>query len=296
MDLKRLSYFLTVADMGSFSRAAVALDLAQPSLSRQIGLLEAELEQRLFIRTGRGVEMTEAGALLVEHARSLLAATRQMTDELRDFDRSPTGRLVIGMPPRVALVMGVGLVERFRVRFPRAVITIVEGLSLALREQLSSGRFDLALIFDTVAMPQMELRPLMRERLMLVGPPRTHLPASIHLGDLAAYPMVLPSAPNAIRGQVDAALRPGRHGLMVVAEVGAVQTTLALVAAGVGHTILPENALAISPEGKSLSRSPIVPEIWNSLMLALPHNLPTTRLASETVTLIEALARECYPV
>ena len=295
MDLKQLTYFLTVVDAGGFSRAAIVLNMAQPSLSRQIALLEQEFGQRLLIRTGRGVTLTEAGLLLADRARGLLTAARQMATELRDHNQSPTGRVTIGIPPRLAYLFGAALVTRFRALFPNAVLTLIEGLSVSLRELLASGRLDMALLFDSPRTNQVELRELWREPLLLIGPPGTRLPAQTRIVDLANFLLVLPSAPNAIREQVDAALALSKLDLNIAAEVGAVQTTLALVSAGVGYTILPETALAIATQAQSLSRSPLHPTIWNTLYLALPQSLPTTRLVTGAISLIEALAREHVP-
>lgn len=295
MDLKQLTYFLTVVDSGAFSRAAIVLNMAQPSLSRQIALLEQEFGQRLLIRTGRGVTLTEAGVLLADRARGLLTAARQLTTELRDHDQSPTGRVTIGIPPRLAYLFGAPLVTRFRALFPNAVLTLIEGLSVSLRELLTSGRLDMAFLFDAPRTHQVELRELWREPLLLIGPPGTRLPAQTRIADLTGLPLVLPSAPNAIREQVDAALALSKQDLNIVAEVGAVQTTLALVAAGVGHTILPETALLIARDSGLLSKSPLHPTIWNTLYLALPHSLPSTRLVAGVIGLIETLAREQVP-
>ncbi|WP_341915346.1 LysR substrate-binding domain-containing protein [Ferrovibrio terrae] len=290
MDLKQLQYFVSVVEAGGFSRAASALNLAQPSLSRQIALLEEELEQRLLIRTGRGVVPTEAGAALLQHARSMLDTARRAQGELRDLHSSPSGRIAVGLPPRVAVRLGVPLVQRFRQRFPRAVITLIEGLTLGLREQLIGAKLDLALLFDPQPSPLLEYRPLMRERLLLFAPKDTALPARLGLAALADYPMILAGAPNAIRAQVDAAIRPKGIELKVVAEVGAVQTALALVMAGVGSTILPESAQHLHPGGSKLPRAPIgPPALWNSLVLALPRTVPGSRLVSGTAQLIREL-------
>jgi LysR family nitrogen assimilation transcriptional regulator len=138
-------------------------------------------------------------------------------------------------------------------------------------------RSDLALLFDPQPSPQLKVETLMRERLLLVAPPRSHLPPRASLASLANYPMVLPSAPNAIRGLVDQLLAPRSIALNVLAEVGAVQTVLSLVAQGVGCTILPESALAASPASKELVVSPIgPPAIRNALMLAIPLARPGT--------------------
>jgi len=290
MDMRQLEYFVNVVEAGSFSRAAVVLNLAQPSLSRQIALLEADLGQRLLTRTGRGAVPTEAGEALLVHARAMLDTAARARDEMREMHASPGGRVVVGLPPRVALGLSVPLVQRFRERFPRAVIAVLEGLSLSLRESLIAGRLDLALLFDPPASGQLHYEPLMRERLLLVAPAGSRLPERVGLTALAAYPMVLPSAPNAIRSLVDAALRPRGVELQVIAEVGAVQTVLALVHKGVGCTILPESALSMHGTGSVLPHAVIgPPAIWNALVLATPLARPATRLTRETAQLLREL-------
>jgi LysR family nitrogen assimilation transcriptional regulator len=114
MELRQLESLVAIADSGSFSRAAVALDLAQPSLSRQIAQLESDLGQRLLVRTGRGVVPTAAGEVLLLHARAMLDSARRARDELRDMSASPSGRVIVGMPPRVALGLSAASVFRAR--------------------------------------------------------------------------------------------------------------------------------------------------------------------------------------
>ncbi|MCY1165761.1 LysR substrate-binding domain-containing protein [Polaromonas sp.] len=291
MDHRTLQYFVNVVEAGSFSAAAAVLDLAQPTLSRQIALLEADVGQRLLVRTGRGVVPTEAGEALLMHARAMLDIAQRAREELRELHSSPAGRIAIGLPPRVGLGLSARLVQRFRERLPRAVISVSEGLSPHLREWLIAGRLDLALLFDPPASPQLGYETLMQESLVLVAPRHgARLPARISLAGLAKYPMVLPGAPNSIRGMVDAALRPRRIELQVVAEVGAVQTVLSLVAQGMGCTILPEGALALGEPGLALQHARIgPPTIRTSLVLAVPRAGPSTRLMRETVDLLKSM-------
>ena len=290
MELRQLESLVAIADGGSFSRAAITLNMAQPSLSRQMALLEKELGQRLLVRTGRGVELTAAGEVFIVHAREMLDTARRGRDAMNDLGQEPAGRVTVGMPPRVALGLSVPLVRSFRERFPRAVITVLEGLSLSLRESLVAGRLDLALLFDPQPSPQLAYEPLMREQLLLVAPPRSRLPARVSLASLSGYPMVLPNAPNAIRGLLDDILGPRGVSLNVLAEVGAVQTVLALVAEGVGCTVLPESALAARPGGVRLPHAPLgPPAIRNVLVLATPLARPGTRLIRETGLLLRSL-------
>lgn len=290
MELRQLESLVAIVDGGSFSRAAITLNLAQPSLSRQIALLEEELGQRLLARTGRGVALTLAGEIFIEHARGVLDTARRARDAMQDLGDQPAGRITVGLPPRVALGLSVPLIRSFRERFPRAGITVLEGLSVSLRESLVAGRLDLALLFDPPPSPQLACEPLMRERLLLVAPLRSRLPARIAVAALAGYPMVLPSPPNAIRDLLDGVLAPRGIALDVIAEVGAVQTVLSLVREGVGCTVLPESALAMSRAAAQLPHAPIgPPAIWNKLVLATPLARPGTRLIRETAGLLREL-------
>lgn len=289
MDIRKLEYFVCVAEAGSFSAAAAVLNIAQPSLSRQIALLEHDLGQRLLTRTGRGVVPTEAGEALLVHAHAMLDAARRARDELRELHASPSGRVVVGMTPRVALGLGVRLVERFRTRFPRAVITVLEGLSRSMHEALVAGRLDMALLFDPPSSPQLTCEVLMREQMLFVAPADTVLPDELSLQELGNYPMVLPSKPNAIRSVVESALQPYYVDLQIVAEVGAVPTALALVSKGIGCTILPESALA-SVRRDGLAHAFIgPPRILNTFVLAIPNARPATRLIRETTQMLREL-------
>lgn len=290
MELRQLESLVAIVDGGSFSRAAITLNLAQPSLSRQIASLERELGQRLLVRTGRGVSLSPAGEAFIAHARAMLEQARSAREAMHDLGANPAGRITIGMPPRVALGLSVPLVRAFRQRFPRAVITVLEGLSVSLRESLVAGRLDLALMFDPLPSPQLSFELLMRERLLLVAPPRSRLPARVALGSLSGHEMVLPSPPNAIRELLHGVLRPRGITLNVLAEVGAVQTVLALVREGVGSTVLPESALAMDFAATPLPHAPIgPPAVWNKLVLATPLARPGTRMARETAQMLKSL-------
>lgn len=290
MDLRQLEYFVAVTEQGSFSRAAATLNLAQPSVSRQIALLEEELGQRLLERTGRGVTLTPAGQSLLAHARVMLNAASQAMSDLKEMHAEPVGRVVVGLPNRVAMGLGVPLIREFRQRFPNALLSVVEGLSLSLREGLIAGRIDLGLLFDPAPTPLLSYEELMRERMVLVAPKGYRLPAQVSLAALADFPLVLPGTHNPIRTLVDAVLLPRRISLNVVAEVGAVHTALAVVVEGLACSILPDSALHLGSQRTQLQVAPIgPPAIRNLLVLAMPRARPANRLVLETAKLLRAL-------
>ena len=96
MDLKQLEYFVRVAELGSFTRAALALNVAQPALSRHVRLLEVELRQSLLVRNGRGATPTEAGQLLLEHGRGILHQVERAREELGRVRSGLSGRVALG--------------------------------------------------------------------------------------------------------------------------------------------------------------------------------------------------------
>ncbi len=163
MDLKQLEYFVRVAELGSFTKAAIALDVAQPALSRQVRLLEVELRQNLLTRNGRGAVATEAGKLLLEHGRGILHQVQRAREELGRVRGALAGRVAVGLPPSVAKVLAVPLIREFRQRMPDATLSISESLSVGMQESLASGRLDIALLYNAAPSPDIELTPLLEE-------------------------------------------------------------------------------------------------------------------------------------
>lgn len=290
MDLKKLECFVAVAEKGSISRSAVALNVSQPTISRHVSLLEQELGQRLLERTGRGVRLTSAGQALLVHARVMLDAAAQARFEIKEMRSEPTGKVIIGLPHRVSAGLCVPLVRRFRQAMPHAMVAMSEGLSLALREDLIGGRIDIALLFDPTPTPLLKYEALMREKLVLISPPGTRLPPQVSVQSLKDYSMVLPSSPNPIRNLVDAVLLPRKISLKIVAEVGAVHSALTLVEQGVACSILPESAVVNAHAHSRIVHAPIgPPAMWNQLVLAVPAARPLNRLTQQAVKLLREL-------
>jgi len=288
MDLTRLRYFAAVAQAGSFSRAAAALHLTQPSLSRQVGLLEQELGQRLLERHGRGVLPTDAGTALLQHARAIFDLADHARADMADRQQNPRGRLTVGLPPRVAYVIAADLVEQFHARYPDAGITVVEDLSLRLREWLIGGRADLAVLFDPSPSPQIHLETLVREPLVLVS--RRPLPARLRLTDVVQRTLVMPSAPHALRRVLEEQATPRGLSLKVLAEVDSVQTVMNIVARGVADTVVPASVPRHAGARLGIHVAAIhAPAMRNKLVLGIPTARPATRLAQGVAQLLRAL-------
>ncbi len=170
MELKQLKYFLCVAELGSFSKAAVQLSVAQPILSRQIRSLEHDLNAELFYRNGRGIVLSEAGKLLETYAKEIVQTAGKASFEIMAMKSSPRGRITIAMPPSIGWVLTVPLVMRCRGEFPMIALHVVEGFSGHVTEWLSTGRIDIGVVYNAPRLPSLLTEPLLEERLVLLGP------------------------------------------------------------------------------------------------------------------------------
>jgi LysR family nitrogen assimilation transcriptional regulator len=296
MDIKQLSYFLHVAELGSFTRAAALLEVAQPALSRQVRLLEVELRQTLLTRNGRGVSVTEAGKRLLEHARGILYQVERVYEDLEEMRGAPVGHTVIGVPHSLGRNFTVALVEEFKLHYSKATLGIIEGLSSYVLEWLALGRIDVGLVYNPMPSPLIETTPLFSEPLYLIGPikvqrktPQTGEPVS--LCDLPRYNLIVPSRPNMLRLFVETQLAKTGARINVAWEVDGIPGILALVARGHGYTVLSMNAIRNDPLRFALLPQPIVePELVSMLTLATSSQRSLTPLAKKVADLVKVLA------
>lgn len=290
MDVKQLESFLRVAEAGSFSRAAAQLGMAQPSLSKQIRLLEVELHHSLFIRNGRGVALTEVGRCLQEHARAVVASVQRARDALSELrTMEGTGRVVVGLPPRIARTLTVPLVERFKRSFPKATLTVAEGLSVTLREWLTLGRVDLAIMFEPISATDLLIEPVSSEELVLVGSrtAKPALPERLKFPQAAKYPLILPQMPNTTRVLVEAAAHRARVQVNLSAEVDTLQSILELVVRLNAYSIVPRGVVAANP---GLAAAKIQsPAMRARVVLASSKLRPLTALARHTHSMLQGM-------
>jgi LysR family nitrogen assimilation transcriptional regulator len=297
MDLRQLEYFVRVAELGSFTRASIALNVAQPALSRQVRLLEVELRQNLLTRNGRGAAPTEAGKLLLEHGRGILHQVERAREELGRVRGALAGRVAVGLPPSVAKVLAVPLIREFRKRMPEATLSISEGLSVAMQESLAQGRLDIALLYNAVPSGDTELMPLLEEPLFLVqrqagGRPAPARPRAVPLAELAGLPLLIPSRPNAIRMQVETAMAAQGLRPQVALEIDGVAAILDLVEDGAGSAILSRNAVATSARPLAFTMRPIgSPPLRSKLAVAMSSQRPATLTQKAMLALIQQAAR-----
>lgn len=292
MNLKQLEYFVRVAELGSFSKAALILNIAQPALSRQVRLLETDLHVTLLTRTGRGVVLTEAGKRLFDHSIGILQLVARATEDIEAARDMPTGRIVIGLTPSMGRVLTLPLVESFRRALPKARLVIVEGLSTHLTEWIATGRVDLGLILNPEPNPAIEVTPLLDEPLGLVGPAnrKKGKSAPIAFAELIKYPLILPERSHALRKLLETQAAQCSLKLDVGFEVSSVQSILDLVAAGYGYAVLSQTALRASGRPEAFAFRPLTKPALNSkFFLAVSAHKPMTPLGRQAFKLLQEL-------
>lgn len=301
MDLRQLEYFVRVAELGSFTRAAIELDVAQPALSRQVRLLEVELRQTLLVRNGRGAVPTEAGKALLEHGRGILHQVERAKDALDRLRGGLAGRVAVGLPSSVARVLAVPLTRAFREAMPEARLSITEGLSSSLQEMLASGRIDIAVLYNAQASRELDIGPLLEEDLLLVrarppGLQEDPPPGPVSLAEVATLPLVIPTRPNAIRMHVEAAMADVGCRPQVALEIDGVTAILDLVLDGAGCAVLSRNALLNSPRPSAYTAQQIgEPPLRIRLSLATSLQRPATPVQKAALELIREIAPRVFP-
>jgi LysR family nitrogen assimilation transcriptional regulator len=290
MDIRELRTFLQVARAGSFSRAAAELHIAQPALSRQIAKLEAEIGAQIFIRYGRGVRLTAAGARLLERAEMITQMVSETGELVRASEDEERGHLAIGLPPAIGQLVGVELIRAFKAQWPRVSLHVREGLSSSLQEWVLDRRVDLAVVYNQPLLDAFDVQPLFSEPLVLVGPPGDERVApTLGIRDLAGIPLILPGLPHSNRLLIgQAALQHGVR-LRVTLEVDSVALTKTLVRAGAGYSILAYAAIRNEiAAGELVAHRIERPAILSSVAIATLRE----RRAGRLVSAVAALLRE----
>jgi LysR family nitrogen assimilation transcriptional regulator len=241
MDLRQLEFFVRVAELGSMTKAAAALGVAQPLLSREIRELEADLGVRLLARNGRGVTVTEPGERFLARARVITADVETARDEARALRGRPAGPVSVAMAPSAGALLWAPLVTRIQDSYPEVRLKVFEGYSGDVIEWLVAGKVDIGVLYQPHLATSLKPEFLIEERLYLIAPPGDFPKpqSSIEFRQLGTLPLILPGKNHAIRRLLDQAAAKHRITIGVRLEVNAYPTIKTLVMSGRGCTVLP---------------------------------------------------------
>ena len=292
MNLQQIETFVCVAETGSFSKAALLLDIAQPALSRQVRALETELRETLLIRTGRGVALTDAGRRLLEHAHAIMQRVSLAKEDLTSHRDEPVGRIVVGLPPSLARRLTLPLIDTFSREMPKAKLAIAEGFSVNIAEWITSGRMDLGVVYTPEAQPQIEVIPVAQEPLCLIGPyDKLKDMEQVAFASLSDYPLIMPQRGQIFRKLMEAQATLSQVKLNVVWEVSSVPAILDLVRSGYGFAALTASAVGHDRLDAEFAVLPIVsPHIMSTLCLAQSATRQATPLVRRTAEVIRKLS------
>ena len=267
MELRSLHYFVRIAELGSITRAAAHLHLAQPALTRHVQRLEEELGVALFTRANRGVRLTEAGQKLLDSATRILRDVERTGDEIRAQDAQPSGRIILGITATLCPVLVPELFARLRRDFPRVELKVMHAGMVRLEEFVIDGRADVALLSELSRSRLVVSTRLAQEEMVLVTRPGAR-PSGIVGGDeLGRTPLVLG---DGLRAAMHALLAGLGIDLHVAIEVNDDETIRLMVQQGAAASILPYSSVARECAGGLLEAHRITDDgIFRTLALGV---------------------------
>jgi DNA-binding transcriptional LysR family regulator len=262
MQLRHLRYFVAVAEEGHVTRAAERLGIQQPPLSQQIRSLETELEVQLFRRKPRGMELTQAGEALLAEARVILDRVEHAAAAARRTARGEAGRIGLGFTSSASFHPLVPRVIRaFREAHPLVALSLEEGGTAELVEGLRAERIDAAFVRSPIGPAELTVHSVLEEEMVAALPAGHRLAGGaaasrMPLAELAADTFILyrrPLGPGLYDAIIAACQRAG-YSPQIGQEAPRMLSTLSLVAAGLGVTLIPASMQRLRVNGVAYRR------------------------------------------
>jgi DNA-binding transcriptional LysR family regulator len=299
VDLEQLTGFVEVARLGSFTRAAEELHLAQPSLSRRIAALEQDLGSELFNRARSGSTLTPAGELLLPLARRMLADAGSVRRELAELAGLERGRVRFGATPTLCISLVAEVLHAFHSAHPAVELHLAEDGSRSLFDRLARGELDLALVTtSTAAAPgAFTVTPLLVEELVVVSSaaePPLAATGALDLAAVARLPQIVFNSSYDLRRTTDAAFAAAGLEPDVVLEGAEMDAVLRFAERGLGVAVVPAMVLQGRPGLRSIRlEEPTLekPTLTRTISLARPADLAPTAAARVMQRTIAATAR-----
>ncbi|MCB1468889.1 MAG: LysR family transcriptional regulator, partial [Rhizobiaceae bacterium] len=262
LNLIHLANFIKVVEWGNISKAATHLNIAQPALSRQIQALEAELNTKLLRRHKMGVEPTEDGKLLLEHAHRIEKECISARDSIRSNRDNPIGSVYLGIPTAYSVSLGPPLIRRMRDIYPNISVHIVEGFSSAVFEWLISGRLDLAILYQSQEHNAGKSSPFLTEEMVALTPPHMFKDlTTLSLEDLAHKQIIIPRQPHFLRRALDAKFQELAIPFVPKLEIDSLRCMIEMAHLGEGVAILAPSCVAREISEGRLKGTPLNPSL-----------------------------------
>ncbi|MCF6094037.1 LysR family transcriptional regulator [Microaerobacter geothermalis] len=256
MDIRHLEYFSEVAKHLSFTKAASALHVSQPSISKAIKSLEAELGVPLFYRSSKQLELTDAGKAVLVNAKNVLEVFHNLTSELNDVMELKKGEIRIGIPPIVGAAFFSKLISQFKEVYPLVEITLEEAGTKVIKQEVENGSLDIGLICSVpIQSDSFEFKKLLIDPLMLIVH-REHVLASrriIHYSDLQNESFILYRKDFSLYDRIIEECAKNGFQPNVVCETSQKDLMIELVEAKLGVALLPGKICEKISSGKIIA-------------------------------------------
>ncbi len=249
MQIHQLTYFVAVARTRHFTRAADLTGVSQPTLSKQIRVLENSLGTPLFVRDRGAIELTSAGEALLPHAQRILIDVESAQRTVHEVAGLRRGRVRLGATPSLCDGLLPEALTRFHDTYPAIDLEVQEAGSRVLTRELSQGRLDVALLIVPLHSnePDIETTPVLRERLVLASPATSDLPDRMDVGQLRDLPLVMFREGYDLRDVTLRACASAGFEPRLAVEGGEMSAVLRFVEAGLGHAVVPSMVIASRP-------------------------------------------------
>ncbi|MEV0084723.1 LysR family transcriptional regulator [Saccharopolyspora sp. NPDC050642] len=242
MDSRQLRYFVAVAEHGGVTKAAKALQVAQPTLTQGLRALERDLGVELFHRVGRGMVLSAAGEALLGPAMQVGGGLAALVDKARSIARLDGGWLNLVTSPGLGVDPLTGIIGMFRARYPKVCVNVLDPGTTSINELLRTAACEIAMTFLPAAVTGMVSVPLGVRRLLLVLPPESPIGSRmpVRLAELAGLPLVAGPRGNPIRDLLEVSCAPGAP-LNISVETESEEHARDLVLVGAGAALLPQS-------------------------------------------------------
>lgn len=294
MDIRRLNAFVKIVDIGSITRAAAILHIAQPALSQQMVALETHFGKPLLLRSKRGVVPTEAGKILYRHCQLMLKQLDQTELEIASASEAISGSVCVGLAPLgLGSLLAAQLIGVIHEDYPGITLYINENVGGGpLSELVMTGKMDVALLFDPGNLPSLSFTRICTEELHFVtaNPALVDDRDALTLAEAIAQPLMLPSKVHTIRQVIDTSLARAGLSKRAIAETESISILSNAIGEGICATILPQSAAkAVQrriPEARSIRIHK--PNMKVNMSICVSAQLP---LSEAAVVVQDALAR-----
>lgn len=267
LNLQHLVTFIDVVDLGTFSAAAEKAQLSQPAVSQQIRQLERYFGTRLLERVGKKVRATESGRLLLVNARRIREEIATAQEAIQPYRSGTAGRVRIGTGATACIHLLPPILGALKRRMPGLDFVVRTGNSPEIQRMVEQNELDLAVVTLPASGRSLETTPLCDEAMLAVFPEAEAPEGPITASLLAARPLILYESSGHTRVLIDRWFHDAGAAPAPIMELGSVEATKQLVAAGLGWSILP--ASSVAQAGRGIAAAPLAPALSRGLGLQI---------------------------